>query len=119
MKPKYDKVLNLKLTGELYGILTNKAMMSDLTISAFVRILIANGEVKKVVTAALDPEVRLQLYGISNNLNQMAKRINQFYKLQTITEGTAETISKQLYLIDLDLKAIRKAIIEGRKKGDD
>ena len=107
---KKDKFIKIRVTRDLEEIINLRAIWANLSVSEFIRASVMNSEIKQVKVATLDPEMRSTIYGIANNINQLAKKVNQAFKYQTIDEITAETISKQLYLIDKSIKNLTSAI---------
>lgn len=101
---KKDKFIKIRVTKDFGEIVDLRAAWAGLSVSEFIRASVMNSELKQVKVATLDPEMRSTIYGIANNINQIAKKVNQAFKYQTIDEKTAETISKQLYLIDKSIK---------------
>lgn len=107
---KKDQFIKIRITRDFAEIVNLRAAWANLSVSEFIRASVMNSEIKQIKVASLDPETRSQICGISNNINQIAKKVNQAFKYQTIDEKTAETISKQLYLIDKSIKNLTSAI---------
>lgn len=107
---KKDKFIKIRVTKDFEEIVNLRAIWANLSVSEFVRASVMNSELKQVKVATLDPEMRSTMYGIANNINQIAKKINQGFKYQSISQEAAETLMKQLYLIDQDIKKLTSTI---------
>jgi predicted DNA binding CopG/RHH family protein len=68
-----------------------KASSAGLTVSEYARKLLLTGEIIKV-----DPEDRLTLNGIANNLNQLTRLANQMKAIQPETENVLRNLIKQI-----------------------
>ena len=107
---KKDKFIKIRVTKDFEEIVDLRAAWAGLSVSEFIRASVMNSELREVKVATLDPEIRSQICGISNNINQISRKINQAFKYQTITQEAAETLMKQLYLVDQDIKKLTSAI---------
>ena len=101
---KKDKFIKIRVTKDFEEIVNMRAAWANLSVSEFIRASVMNSELRQVKVAALDPEMRSTIYGIANNINQIARKINQGFKYQTITQEAAETLMEQLYCIDKSIK---------------
>lgn len=68
-----------------------KASSSGLTLSEYARKLLLSGEIIKV-----EPEDRLTLNGIANNLNQLTRLANQTKAIQPETENVLRNLINQI-----------------------
>ncbi|SJN50515.1 plasmid mobilization relaxosome protein MobC [Sphingobacterium sp. JB170] len=68
-----------------------KASSAGLTLSEYARKLMLSGEIIKV-----EPEDRLTLNGIANNLNQLTRLANQTKAIQPETENVLRNLINQI-----------------------
>jgi len=99
-----DRMLRIRLTDELYNMLSFKAEASNKTMSEYIRELINNSEVKssnKNYGALLGA-----INKIGNNVNQIAHNLNIANNANKLDEVDYDNILTSLLLIEQNLKSI-------------
>lgn len=109
-KPK-DRVLAFRVSEDEFAEHAEKQPASGLSMSAYCRRIFLEGQVT-IVPASKEQERLVFLYNkSSNNLNQLAHRVNQAYR--------SKIISERLYLnLNNQLVAIRELLLSGVKNAD-
>ncbi|MCY1296640.1 hypothetical protein D9M71_36840 [compost metagenome] len=105
-KKSKDRVISFRVSEDEFAVHAEKQPASGLTMSAYCRRVWFECEVT-IIPPSQNQERLLFLYNkSSNNLNQLAHRINQAYR--------SEVISERLYLnLANQLVAIRELLLSG------
>lgn len=100
---KRDFRMSVKFTGDEYFALQEKARLAGISVSEFVRAAMRKCEVRERIKA---PQLKhlLQLTGMANNLNQIARQANAagYLSVKRDCETIAKSIDELLNSIEND-----------------
>lgn len=100
---KKDYKVTVKFSGDEYYALREKVRIAGTTVSAFVRTALQKSEVKERLNAS-HLNLILQLTGMANNLNQIARKANAagYHSAQKESEALAKSIDNLIKSIEND-----------------